>query len=195
MINRSYRGQRYPNKRGRAPNEGRYPNRDRRPPRRGGSQDNGRPPDRHGGHSSGGGPPDGGGSPDGGGPPDDGGPPDRNGGPPRCPDRRGPPGPREPPWTNKASSSTTTLKVVLDTTSLENTFDNTGQSMLQLARVQDQTNHHLQQYIQGQINMQAHVGALHQLANSTHQRNYDHIFASIPIYDGSNREEFFPWLN
>ena len=34
--------------------------------------------------------------------------------------------------------------------------------------------------------MQAHAGALHELANSTHQRNYDHIFASIPVYDGSN---------
>ena len=68
--------------------------------------------------------------------------------------------------------------------------------MLQLARAQDQTNHHLQQHIQqGQLNMQAHAGALHQLANSNHQRNYDHIFASIPIYDGSNREEFFPWLD
>ena len=43
--------------------------------------------------------------------------------------------------------------------------------------------------------MQANASALHQLANSTHQRNYDHIFASIPIYDGSNREEFFPWLD
>ena len=41
--NRSYRGWRYPNERGRPPNEGRYPNRDRRPPRRGGPQDNGRP--------------------------------------------------------------------------------------------------------------------------------------------------------
>ena len=71
-----------------------------------------------------------------------------------------------------------------------------GQSMLQLARVQDQTNRHLQQHIQqGQLNMQAHVGALHELANSTHQRNYDHIFASIPVYDGSNRDEYFPWLD
>ena len=86
-------------------------------------------------------------------------------------------------------------QVVLDTMTLENTFDNMGQSMLQLARVQDQTNCHLQQHIQqGQLNMQAHAGALHQLANSTHQRNYDHIFASIPIYDGNNSEEFFPWL-
>ena len=86
--------------------------------------------------------------------------------------------------------------MVLDTTALENTFDNMGQSMLQLARVQDQTNRHLQQHIQqGQLNMQAHAGALHELANSTHQRNYDHIFASIPVYDGSNRDEFFPWLD
>ena len=87
-------------------------------------------------------------------------------------------------------------QVVLDTTALENTFDNIGKSMLQLARVQDQTNCHLQQHIQqGKLIMQAHAGALHQLANSTHQRNYGHIFASIPIYDGSNREEFFPWLD
>ena len=67
--------------------------------------------------------------------------------------------------------------------------------MLQLARAQDQTNRQLQQHIQqGQINMQAHTGALHHLATSTYQRNFDHIFTSIPIYDGSDREGFFPWL-
>ena len=42
--------------------------------------------------------------------------------------------------------------------------------------------------------MQAHTGALQQLATSTYQRNFNHIFASIPIYDGSDRESFFPWL-
>ena len=46
--NRLHRGQRYPNERGRPPEEGRYPHRDRRPPRRGGSQDDGRPLNRHG---------------------------------------------------------------------------------------------------------------------------------------------------
>ena len=63
--------------------------------------------------------------------------------------------------------------------------------MLQLARAQDQTNRHLQQ---GQINMQAHTGALQQLSTSIYQHNFDHIFTSIPIYDGSDREGFFPWL-
>ena len=28
----------------------------------------------------------------------------------------------------------------------------------------------------------------------TYQRNFDHIVASIPIYDGCDREGFFPWL-
>ena len=42
--------------------------------------------------------------------------------------------------------------------------------------------------------MQVHTGALQQLATSTYQHNFDHIFTSIPIYDGSDREGFFPWL-
>ena len=80
-------------------------------------------------------------------------------------------------------------------TALENTFDSVGQSMLQLTRAQDQTNRQLQLHIQqGQANMQAHTGALQQLATSTYQRNFDHIFTSIPIYDRSDREGFFPWL-
>ena len=86
-------------------------------------------------------------------------------------------------------------QVTLDTSALENTFDSMGQSMLQLARAQDQRNRQLQQHIQqGQLNMQAHMGALQQLAASTYQRNFDHIFASIPVYDGSDREGSFPWL-
>ena len=158
--------------------------RDRRPPERYSGQDR-RPPIRRR-------PPDRGGPPDRRGPPDDGDSSDGNGGPPKHPNRRGPrgpPGPVRPVLIQQP-------QVVLDTTALENTFDGMGQSMLQLARVQDQTNRHLQQHIQqGQLNMQAHAGALHELADSTHQRNYDHIFASIPIYDGSNRDDFFPWLH
>ena len=75
-------------------------------------------------------------------------------------------------------------QVTLDTSALENTFNTVEQSMLQLARAQDQTNRQLQQHIQqGQLNMQAHTGALQQLATLTYQKNFDHIFAIIPIYD------------
>ena len=206
-VDRFPRGRGYSNERGRPPEREGYPSRDRRPPRRRGMPSNGRPPDgSHREPSDGGGPPyrglpDRGGSTADGGPPDDGGPPsdgessDGNGGPPRCPNRRGTPGPRGPPGPVRPVLIQQP-QVVLDTTALENTFDNMGQSMLQLARVQDQTNRHFKQHIQqGHINMQAHAGALHELAKSTHQRNYAHIFASIPVYDGSNRDEFFPWLD
>ena len=86
-------------------------------------------------------------------------------------------------------------QVILDTTALENMFDAVGQSMLQLARAQDQTNTQWQQHLQqGQLNMQAHTGTLQQLATLTYQCNFEHIFASIPIYNGSEREGFFLWL-
>ena len=68
-------------------------------------------------------------------------------------------------------------QVTLDITMLENTFGTVGQSMLQLARAQDQTNSYLQEHLQqGQMNMQAHTGALQQLATSTYQRNFDSYF-------------------
>ena len=73
-----------------------------------------------------------------------------------------------------------TPQVTLDTSALENTFDSVGQSMLQLARAQDQTNRQLQQHIQqGQLNMQAHMGALQQPATSTYQRN---SIIYLPVY-------------
>ena len=97
-------------------------------------------------------------------------------------------------WTHTTYHSTATPGYI-GYNSFGNTFGTVGQSMLQLARAQDQTNRHLQQHLQqGHINMQAHTGALQQLATSTYQHNVDHIFASIPIYDGSDREGFFPWL-
>ena len=157
-----------------------------RPPNNGGPPDDGGPLDD-------GGPPDGGGPPDDGGSPDDGGPPG-NGRPPRRPGRQGPLGPPGPPGPVHPII-VQQPQVTLDTTSLENTFGTVGQSMLQLARAQDQTNRYLQEHLQqGQMNMQAHTGALQQLATSSYQWNFDHIFASIPIYDRSDREGFFPWL-
>ena len=72
-------------------------------------------------------------------------------------------------------------QITLDATALENTFDTVGQSMLQLARAQDQTNRQLQQHLQqGQLNMQAHMGALQQLATSTYQPIILIIF--LPAY-------------
>ena len=172
---------------------------DRRyPGRRRHYQDRGeRPPDRENNQGRGylgrGRTPNDGGPPNDQGPPDDGGPPG-NGRPPRRPGRQGPLGPPGPPGP-VCPIIVQQPQVTLDTTKLENKFGTVGQSMLQLARAQDQTNRYLQEHLQqGQMNMQAHTGALQQLATSTYQQNFDHIFASIPIYDGRDREGFFLWL-
>ena len=128
------------------------------------------------------GPPNGGG-----GPPDGGRPPGPSGG-------QGPPGPQGPSGLVRPII-VQTPQVMLDTTALENNFDTVEQSMMQLARAQGQTNRQLQHHIQqGQANMQAHTRALQQLAISTYQRNFNHIFAIIPMYDRSDREGFFPCL-
>ena len=121
---------RYHNRGGRPPDQVGYPGGGPPdvggPPRGGYLNGNGRPPGRGGYHH--GGPPDGGGPP---GPPGGQGPPGL----------QGPPGPVRPIIVH-------TPQVMLDTTALENTFDSVGQSMLQLARAQDQTNRQLLQHIQ-----------------------------------------------
>ena len=71
-----------------------------------------------------------------GGPPDDGRPAGSSGG-------QGPPGPQGPSGPVRPII-VQTPQVTLDTSALENTFDSVGQSMLQLARAQDQTNRQLQ---------------------------------------------------
>ena len=92
-----------------------------------------------------------------------------NGRPLRRPGRQGPPGPPGPPGPVHPII-VQQPQVTLDTMALENTFGTVDQSMLQLARAQDQMNRHLQQHLQqGQMNMQAHTGALQQLATSTYQ--------------------------
>ena len=66
---------------------------------------------------------------------------------------QGPPGPQGPPRPVRPVK-VQTPHITLDTSALEGTFSTLGQSMLQLARAQDQTNRHLQQHIQqGQLNM------------------------------------------
>ena len=88
-----------------------------------------------------------------------------------------------------------TPQVTLDTSALENTLILWGNLCCSWPGHKTKQIRQLQQHIQqGQLDMQAHTGALQQLATSTYQRNFDHIFASILIYDRSDREGFFPWL-
>ena len=67
--------------------------------------------------------------------------------------------------------------------------------MLHLFDAQQITYQHL--HHQMQVNntiQQTKVDTLRELTVSIYQRNFDHIFASIPIFDGSKKEDLFEWL-
>ena len=68
--------------------------------------------------------------------------------------------------------------------------------MNQLAQQQQlanaQLNHSLQQQQKERGQM---VVVMDRVANTTLQSSYDSIFASIPVYDGSDTKEFWSWLH
>ena len=70
-----------------------------------------------------------------------------------------------------------------------------SRSVMQLLTAQQTANVQLElQTQQNQAIQITHMDALRSLAESTQQRKFDHIFISIPIYDGTNREVFLEWV-
>ena len=66
---------------------------------------------------------------------------------------------------------------------------------MQLLTAKQAANEQLQlQMQQNQVVQIAHTNTLKTLAETTEQRNFDNIFASISIYDGTEKEGFFKWI-
>ena len=79
----------------------------------------------------------------------------------------------------------------LDTTSLENSFENLGRTMVDVLAMQQQTNLTLQDQIRRANDAQMdQTLAMHDLADITEQRTYDSIFTAVPIYHGKDVEDF-----
>ena len=77
---------------------------------------------------------------------------------------------------------------------LDQSIADMNRSVMQLLTAQQAANAQLQlQTQQNQAVQIAHTNSLTSLAESNQQRNFDHIFASIPIYDDTNKEGFFEW--
>ena len=86
-----------------------------------------------------------------------------------------------------------TGNITLDTTTLDNTILQLGQSMHQLIIQQNQVlNQTLTQL--ANYNMQQ-VGIMQQLAHTTQQNQYQHLFNNIPTYNGTDKDKFFHWLD
>ena len=85
---------------------------------------------------------------------------------------------------------------LLDTTGLENSFENLGRTMVDVLTIQQQTNLTLQDQIRRANDAQMEQTlAMHDLADMTEQRTYDSMFAAVPIYHGNDDEDFDEWAD
>ena len=79
----------------------------------------------------------------------------------------------------------------LDTTGLENFFENLGRTMVDVLAMQQQTNLTLQDQVRRANDPQIEqMLAMHDLADMTEQRTYDSMFVAVPIYHGNDDEDF-----
>ena len=79
----------------------------------------------------------------------------------------------------------------LDTTGLENSFENLGRTMVDVLAMQQQTNLTFQDQVRRANDAQMEQTlAMHDLADMTEQRTYDSMFTAVPIYHGNDDEDF-----
>ena len=83
----------------------------------------------------------------------------------------------------------------LDTTGLENSFDQFGRTMFEVLNAQHRTNQKLEEQFRRANEMQEYqVEAMQDMAQANFQMKYDHMFAGVPMYDGTDLDAFDDWL-
>ena len=83
----------------------------------------------------------------------------------------------------------------LDTTGLENSFDQFGRTMFEVLNAQHRTNQKLEeQFRRANETQEYQAEAMQDMAQANFQMKYDHMFAGVPMYDGTNPDTFDDWL-
>ena len=83
----------------------------------------------------------------------------------------------------------------LDTTGLENSFDQFGQTIFEVLNAQHRTNQKLEeQFHRANETQEYQVEAMQDMAQANFQMKYDHMFAGVPMYDGTDPDTFDDWL-
>ena len=82
----------------------------------------------------------------------------------------------------------------LDTTGLENSFDYFGKTMTEVLNAQQRANRNLEQFRKANETQESEVEAMQDMAQVNYQMKFDHMFASVPIYDGTDPDSFGDWL-
>ena len=91
-----------------------------------------------------------------------------------------------------------TLKVHkpnLDTTGLENSFDQFSRTIFEVLSAQQRTNQKLEeQFCRANETQEYQAEAMQDMAQANFQMKYDHMFAGVPMYDGTDSDSFDDWL-
>ena len=83
----------------------------------------------------------------------------------------------------------------LDTTGLENSFDQFGQTIFEVLSAQQRTNQNLEEQFQRANETQEYQAeAMQDMAQANFQMKFDHMFAGVPMYDGTDPDTFDDWL-
>ena len=83
----------------------------------------------------------------------------------------------------------------LDTTGLENSFDQFGRTIFEVLNAQHRTNQKIEeQFCRANETQEYQAEAMQDMAQANFQMKYDHMFAGVPMYDGTNPDSFDDWL-
>ena len=83
----------------------------------------------------------------------------------------------------------------LDTTGLENSFDQFGRTMFEVLNAQHRTNQKLEEQFRRANETQGYQAeAMQDMAQANFQMKYDHMFAGVRMYDGTDPDTFDDWL-
>ena len=115
-------------------------------------------------------------------------------GQPRQADRDGRDG-QTPQLTKALEDVLKTQKTSWDITNLENSVDYFGRTMYEVLKAQQRTSQNLEeQFRRANETQEFQTEAMQAMANANFQMKFDHMFASVPMYDGFNPDTFDDWL-
>ena len=82
-----------------------------------------------------------------------------------------------------------------DTTGLENSFDHFGRTMTEVLNAQQRANRNLEeQFRRANETQESQTETMQDMAQVNYQMKFDHMFASVPIYNGTDPDSFDDWL-
>ena len=83
----------------------------------------------------------------------------------------------------------------LDTTGLENSFYQFGRTMSEVLKAQQRTNQNLEeQFRRANETQEFQTEAMQDMAQANFHMKFDHMFAGVPVYDGTDPDTFDDWL-